>query len=124
MSGLKIEGVYRRCGLVAKVHELVKILTVSPKSAPLEHDEQGVLDTASALKLYIRQQESLIPDTERQQWLHAAGEHKYSRYAQTHTRADNQSCSSALSSSTSVISVYHRDNMQLWNVSVAPAVNL
>lgn len=78
MSGLKIEGVYRRCGLVAKVHELVKILTASPKSAPLEHDEQGVLDTASALKLYIRQQESLIPDTERQQWLHAAGEHKYS----------------------------------------------
>lgn len=85
MSGLKIEGVYRRCGLVTKVHELVKILTVSPKSAPLEHDEQGVLDTASALKLYIRQQESLIPDTARQQWLHAAGEHKYSRYDQTHT---------------------------------------
>ncbi|XP_029703988.1 arf-GAP with Rho-GAP domain, ANK repeat and PH domain-containing protein 1 isoform X2 [Takifugu rubripes] len=70
--GLKIEGVYRRCGLVTKVHELVKILTVSPMSAPLEHDEQGVLDAASALKLYIRQQESLIPDTERQQWLHAA----------------------------------------------------
>ncbi|TNM84400.1 hypothetical protein fugu_008578 [Takifugu bimaculatus] len=70
--GMKIEGVYRRCGLVTKVHELVKILTVSPMSAPLEHDEQGVLDAASALKLYIRQQESLIPDTERQQWLHAA----------------------------------------------------
>uniref|UniRef100_H3C5S6 Arf-GAP with Rho-GAP domain, ANK repeat and PH domain-containing protein 1-like n=1 Tax=Tetraodon nigroviridis TaxID=99883 RepID=H3C5S6_TETNG len=70
--GLKIEGLYRRCGLVSKVQELVKVLSISPKSAPLESDEQGVLDAAAALKLYVRQQESLIPDRERQQWLHAA----------------------------------------------------
>lgn len=56
------------------MHELVKVLTASPKSAPLESDEQGVVDVASALKLYIRQRESLIPDRARQQWLHAAGE--------------------------------------------------
>lgn len=73
VSGLKVEGVYRRCGLASKVTELVKVLITSPNSAPLESNEQGVLDAASALKLYVRQQESLIPDRERQQWLHAAG---------------------------------------------------
>lgn len=72
-AGLKVEGVYRRCGLASKVTELVKVLITSPNSAPLESNEQGVLDAASALKLYVRQQESLIPDRERQQWMHAAG---------------------------------------------------
>ncbi len=45
----------------------------SPISAPLESDEQGVLDASSALKQYVRQHESLIPDKDRQQWLQAAG---------------------------------------------------
>uniref|UniRef100_UPI0037E7D9A1 arf-GAP with Rho-GAP domain, ANK repeat and PH domain-containing protein 1 isoform X2 n=1 Tax=Semicossyphus pulcher TaxID=241346 RepID=UPI0037E7D9A1 len=70
--GLKVEGVYRRCGLAAKVTQLVEALMISPSSAPLESDEQGVLDAGSALKQYVRQQESLIPDREQQQWLHAA----------------------------------------------------
>ncbi|XP_010729768.3 arf-GAP with Rho-GAP domain, ANK repeat and PH domain-containing protein 1 isoform X1 [Larimichthys crocea] len=70
--GLKVEGVYRRCGLSSKVNQLVAALITSPNSAPLECDEQGVLDAASALKQYIRQQESLIPDKEQQNWLHAA----------------------------------------------------
>lgn len=73
LSGLKVEGVYRRCGLTTKVSRLVEALITSPKSAPLESDEQGVLDAGSALKQYIRQQDSLFPDRERQQWLHAAG---------------------------------------------------
>ncbi|XP_056253388.1 arf-GAP with Rho-GAP domain, ANK repeat and PH domain-containing protein 1 isoform X2 [Seriola aureovittata] len=68
--GLKVEGVYRRCGLAAKVNRLVAALMTSPSSAPLESDEQGVLDAGSALKQYVRQQESLIPDT--QPWLQAA----------------------------------------------------
>ncbi|XP_070773991.1 arf-GAP with Rho-GAP domain, ANK repeat and PH domain-containing protein 1 isoform X2 [Enoplosus armatus] len=70
--GMKVDGVYRRCGLAVKVTRLVEVLMTSPSSAPLESDEQGVLDTASALKQYVRQQESLIPDTDQQQWLHAA----------------------------------------------------
>ncbi|XP_049447878.1 arf-GAP with Rho-GAP domain, ANK repeat and PH domain-containing protein 1 [Epinephelus fuscoguttatus] len=70
--GLKVEGVYRRCGLAGKVNQLVKALMASPSSAPLENDEQGVLDAGSALKQYVRQQESLIPDRDRQQWVHAA----------------------------------------------------
>ncbi|XP_074468354.1 arf-GAP with Rho-GAP domain, ANK repeat and PH domain-containing protein 1 [Sebastes fasciatus] len=70
--GLKVEGVYRRCGLASKVNRLVEALMTSANSAPLESDEQGVLDAGSALKQYVRQQESLIPDRDRQQWTHAA----------------------------------------------------
>lgn len=68
-----MEGLYRRCGIVPIVTELVKALMTSPQSAPLESDEQGVLNAGSALKQMVRQQESLIPDGDRQQWLHAAG---------------------------------------------------
>ncbi|XP_028276561.1 arf-GAP with Rho-GAP domain, ANK repeat and PH domain-containing protein 1 isoform X2 [Parambassis ranga] len=68
--GLKVEGVYRRCGLATKVKQLVEALMTSPNSAPLEGNEQGVLDAGSALKQYVRQQECLIPN--RQQWLQAA----------------------------------------------------
>ncbi|XP_041657650.1 arf-GAP with Rho-GAP domain, ANK repeat and PH domain-containing protein 1 isoform X2 [Cheilinus undulatus] len=71
--GLKVEGVYRRCGIATKVTRLVEILMTSPDSAPLEAGEQGVLDAGSALKQYVRQQESLIPERELQKWLHAAG---------------------------------------------------
>lgn len=70
--GLKVEGIYRRCGLATTVDRLVEALMTSPNSAPLEGDEQGVLDAASALKKYVRQRESLIPDGHQEQWLQAA----------------------------------------------------
>ncbi|XP_054902898.1 arf-GAP with Rho-GAP domain, ANK repeat and PH domain-containing protein 1 [Poeciliopsis prolifica] len=70
--GLKVEGLYRRCGRALKVKELVKALTTSPNSAPLEADEQGVLDVGSALKQIIRDQLSLVPQAELQQWQKAA----------------------------------------------------
>ncbi|KAM8741507.1 arf-GAP with Rho-GAP domain, ANK repeat and PH domain-containing protein 1 isoform 2-T3 [Acanthopagrus schlegelii] len=70
--GLKIEGVYRRCGIATKVTRLVQTLMTSPSSAAMESDEQGVLDVCSALKQYVRQQESLIPGKDQQLWLHAA----------------------------------------------------
>ncbi|KAK5917584.1 hypothetical protein CgunFtcFv8_002420 [Champsocephalus gunnari] len=71
--GLKVDGVYRRCGLAAKVTRLVEVLMTSPGSAPLEADEQGVLDAGAALKQYVRQhQQSLIPEAERLQWIQAA----------------------------------------------------
>ncbi|MEQ2289750.1 hypothetical protein AMECASPLE_036463, partial [Ameca splendens] len=63
---------YRRCGLASRVKELVKVLITSPNAAPLEADEQGVLDVGSALKQYIRDHQSLIPEGEQQQWLQAA----------------------------------------------------
>ncbi|XP_019219136.1 uncharacterized protein LOC102077808 isoform X2 [Oreochromis niloticus] len=71
--GLKVEGVYRRCGLASKVSQLVEALIISPNSAPLESHEQGVLDAGSALKQYVRRQESLIPNGAQGQWLQAAG---------------------------------------------------
>ncbi|XP_047463937.1 arf-GAP with Rho-GAP domain, ANK repeat and PH domain-containing protein 1 isoform X2 [Mugil cephalus] len=70
--GLKVEGVYRRCGLAPKVKRLVEVLMTSPNSAPLEGDEQGVLDAGSALKQYVRQQERLVPERDHPQWLQAA----------------------------------------------------
>ncbi|XP_077448186.1 arf-GAP with Rho-GAP domain, ANK repeat and PH domain-containing protein 1 isoform X2 [Stigmatopora argus] len=71
--GLRVEGVYRRCGLVSKVSQLVEALVRSPVSAPLESDEQGVLDAAAALKQYIRQEEvQLFSESERRNWIRAA----------------------------------------------------
>ncbi|XP_077360520.1 arf-GAP with Rho-GAP domain, ANK repeat and PH domain-containing protein 1 isoform X2 [Festucalex cinctus] len=71
--GLKVEGVYRRCGLASKVSQLVETLVRSPGSVLLESDEQGVLDAASALKQYIRQQEvQLFSESERKDWMRAA----------------------------------------------------
>ncbi|KAF0022897.1 hypothetical protein F2P81_024878 [Scophthalmus maximus] len=74
--GLKVEGVYRRCGLATKVNRLVDALMTSPSTALLESDEQGVLDAGSALKQYVRQQPGLIPDV--QPWLQAAGQYAVS----------------------------------------------
>ncbi|XP_046899000.1 arf-GAP with Rho-GAP domain, ANK repeat and PH domain-containing protein 1 isoform X2 [Hypomesus transpacificus] len=74
LHGLKVEGVYRRCGVATKVRQLVEALCASPGSAPLETDEQGVLDAAAALKMYVRQQEALIPPQHAQLWVEAAAE--------------------------------------------------
>lgn len=71
-SGLKVEGLYRRCGIASKVSRLVNALIASPGTAALETDEQGVLDTGSALKQLIRVME-LIPQTKKDQWVKAAG---------------------------------------------------
>lgn len=70
--GLKVEGVYRRCGLATKVNRLVEALMRSPGSAPLESDEQGVLDAAAALKRIVRQMPDLVPERSAEQWKQAA----------------------------------------------------
>ncbi|XP_061904994.1 mucin-5AC isoform X2 [Entelurus aequoreus] len=84
--GLKVEGVYRRCGRATKVSQLVEALVKSPSSASLESDEQGVLDVASALKQYIRQREALFPEKEKKDWRQAAvisdEEKRWSAYRQ------------------------------------------
>lgn len=74
LHGLKVEGLYRRCGVAPKVSRLVQALCRSPGSAPLESDEQGVLDAAAALKQYVRQEVALIPPEHRGQWVEAAAE--------------------------------------------------
>ncbi|XP_029526027.2 arf-GAP with Rho-GAP domain, ANK repeat and PH domain-containing protein 1-like [Oncorhynchus nerka] len=70
--GLKVDGLYRRCGLATKISCLVEALSSSPTTTPLETDEEGLLDAAGALKQYVRQQVVLIPETHRKLWVEAA----------------------------------------------------
>ena len=69
-----MDGIYRRCGLAPKVTRLVEALQSRPDSAPMEDDEQGILDVGSALKKYVRQQPPLLPPKQREFWVKAAGE--------------------------------------------------
>ena len=69
-----MDGIYRRCGLAPKVTRLVEALQSRPDSAPMEDDEQGILDVGSALKRYVRQQPPLLPPKQREFWVKAAGE--------------------------------------------------
>ncbi|XP_045896923.1 arf-GAP with Rho-GAP domain, ANK repeat and PH domain-containing protein 1 isoform X2 [Micropterus dolomieu] len=123
--GLKVDGVYRRCGLAVKVNRLVEALKTSPRSAPLESDEQGVLDACSALKQYIRQQESLIPDRDSQQWQQAAeisGEHsRFSAYRRLLRQLpdDNRATLNALFGHFYMVQVMSQDNrMSAHNLAV------
>ncbi|XP_018598568.1 arf-GAP with Rho-GAP domain, ANK repeat and PH domain-containing protein 1 isoform X1 [Scleropages formosus] len=72
--GLKVEGIYRRCGMAVKVSELVEILSSSPSKAQLVPHEMGVLDVAGALKQFIRQKLDLIPASHMGNWVQAAGQ--------------------------------------------------
>ncbi|XP_055797306.1 arf-GAP with Rho-GAP domain, ANK repeat and PH domain-containing protein 1-like [Salvelinus fontinalis] len=70
--GLKVDGLYRRCGLATKISCLVDALCSSPTTTPLDTYEEGLLDAAGALKQYVRQQVVLIPETHRKLWVEAA----------------------------------------------------
>ncbi|XP_062392799.1 arf-GAP with Rho-GAP domain, ANK repeat and PH domain-containing protein 1 [Sardina pilchardus] len=70
--GLKVEGLYRRCGVATKTTQLVEALSSSPSTAVLGTDEQGVLDACSALKQLLRQQPDLIAQDKKPQWVKAA----------------------------------------------------
>ncbi|KTF89927.1 hypothetical protein cypCar_00026388, partial [Cyprinus carpio] len=70
--GLKVEGLYRRCGVVPQISKLVDALSVSPRGALLETDELSILDISGALKQILRQSFELIPNTHRPRWLKAA----------------------------------------------------
>ncbi|XP_048092062.1 arf-GAP with Rho-GAP domain, ANK repeat and PH domain-containing protein 1 isoform X1 [Alosa alosa] len=70
--GLKVEGLYRRCGVATKTSHLVQTLSSSASAAVLETDEQGILDTCSALKQLLRRQPDLIPQNKKPQWVKAA----------------------------------------------------
>ncbi|KAJ3589188.1 hypothetical protein NHX12_010035 [Muraenolepis orangiensis] len=71
---LQVDGIYRRCGLASKVSKLVEALQSHPGSAPMDDDEQGILDVGSALKQYIRQQPPLFPPKHRDLWIKAAAQ--------------------------------------------------
>ncbi|XP_063343748.1 arf-GAP with Rho-GAP domain, ANK repeat and PH domain-containing protein 1 [Pelmatolapia mariae] len=123
--GLKVEGVYRRCGLASKVSQLVEALIISPNSAPLESHEQGVLDAGSALKQYVRRQESLIPNGAQGQWLQAAGVSDEKRRFKEYRRLlrqlpdDNRATLNALFGHFYMVQVFSQVNkMSAHNLSV------
>ncbi|XP_034033447.1 arf-GAP with Rho-GAP domain, ANK repeat and PH domain-containing protein 1 [Thalassophryne amazonica] len=114
--GLKVEGVYRRCGLATKVSRLVQVLVTSPISAPLENDEQGVLDAAAALKQLLRQQDSLVPTQDRDQWVQAAvvsdERRRFSAYRELlrHLPADNRATLNAIFGHFYIVQLFSQMN--------------
>lgn len=73
VSGLKVEGLYRRCGIAPQISKLVDALRVSPRGTVLGTDEFSILDVSGALKQILRQEIELIPNTQKPHWLKAAG---------------------------------------------------
>ncbi|XP_035383109.1 arf-GAP with Rho-GAP domain, ANK repeat and PH domain-containing protein 1 isoform X2 [Electrophorus electricus] len=72
LYGLKVEGLYRCCGTVTKITQLVEELHASPTQAILGTNEGDVLDVAGALKQLLRQSVQLIPASEIDSWAEAA----------------------------------------------------
>lgn len=72
VSGLKVEGLYRRCGSVTKIMELVEKLHKTP-DVVLETNEISLQEVAGALKHFLRNSTHLIPSSERENWVNAAG---------------------------------------------------
>ncbi|XP_066501445.1 arf-GAP with Rho-GAP domain, ANK repeat and PH domain-containing protein 1 isoform X2 [Hoplias malabaricus] len=72
LYGLKVEGVYRRCGTATKISQLVEQLRSAPDAAVLGTTELDVLDVAGALKLILRKRQELIPTSEKHEWVKAA----------------------------------------------------
>ncbi|XP_028838944.1 arf-GAP with Rho-GAP domain, ANK repeat and PH domain-containing protein 1 isoform X2 [Denticeps clupeoides] len=70
--GLKVEGLYRRCGIASKVTQLAEALKTSPTTTTMGTDEQGVLDVGSTLKLLLRNGTEIIPRMEREHWVKAS----------------------------------------------------
>nr|XP_046172654.1 arf-GAP with Rho-GAP domain, ANK repeat and PH domain-containing protein 1-like isoform X2 [Oncorhynchus gorbuscha] len=114
--GLKVDGLYRRCGLATKVSSLVEALSRSPKTAPLEKDEQGLLDAAGALKQYVRQQVVLIPQTQRELWVKAAAHTEENLRLATYRRLlkklppDNRITLNALCGHFYIVQLYSVEN--------------
>ncbi|XP_013985054.2 arf-GAP with Rho-GAP domain, ANK repeat and PH domain-containing protein 1 isoform X1 [Salmo salar] len=114
--GLKVDGLYRRCGLATKVSSLVEALSRSPKTAPLEKDEQGLLDAAGALKQYVRQQVVLIPQTQRELWVKAAAHTEETLRLATYRRLlkklppDNRITLNALCGHFYIVQLYSVEN--------------
>ncbi|XP_055791513.1 arf-GAP with Rho-GAP domain, ANK repeat and PH domain-containing protein 1-like isoform X1 [Salvelinus fontinalis] len=114
--GLKVDGLYRRCGLATKVSSLVEALSRSPKTAPLEKDEQGLLDAAGALKQYVRQHVVLIPQTQRELWVKAAAHTEETLRLATYRRLlkkmppDNRITLNALCGHFYIVQLYSVEN--------------
>ncbi|KAF7696609.1 arf-GAP with Rho-GAP domain, ANK repeat and PH domain-containing protein 2 [Silurus meridionalis] len=72
MYGLKVEGLYRCCGSVVKVAELVEKLREAPDKVVLGTNEISVQEVTGVLKNFLRNSTHLIPPSERESWVKAA----------------------------------------------------
>ncbi|XP_060791271.1 arf-GAP with Rho-GAP domain, ANK repeat and PH domain-containing protein 2 isoform X2 [Neoarius graeffei] len=68
LYGLKVEGLYRCCGSIIKISELVEKLREAPNDVVLETNEVAIQEVAGALKHFLRNSEQLIPSSERESW--------------------------------------------------------
>ncbi|KAJ8347893.1 hypothetical protein SKAU_G00264820 [Synaphobranchus kaupii] len=114
--GLRVDGIYRRCGMSTKINQLVVALNSSPSTAQLEKDELGVLDTAGALKQILRQKVVLIPGTHMGPWVDAAAYsdqaerlHMYRRILNS-LPPDNRATLSALCGHLYLVQLYSHEN--------------
>ncbi|KAJ8276405.1 hypothetical protein COCON_G00081570 [Conger conger] len=114
--GLKVDGIYRRCGVATKISQLAAALGSSPGTAELEKDEMGVLDTAGALKQILRTQEVLIPGTHMGAWVDAAAHSDEAERLHTYRRIleslpfDNRATLSALCGHLYLVQLYSHEN--------------
>ncbi|XP_027024652.2 arf-GAP with Rho-GAP domain, ANK repeat and PH domain-containing protein 1 isoform X1 [Tachysurus fulvidraco] len=122
LYGLKVEGLYRCCGSVTKISELVEKLHKDPEVV-LETNEIFVQEVAGALKHFLRNSTQLIPSSERESWVSAAALTEVTSRLREYRRLvkllppDNRALLSALFS--------HLNNVQLYSqVNKMTASNL
>ncbi|KAG9266167.1 arf-GAP with Rho-GAP domain, ANK repeat and PH domain-containing protein 1-like isoform X1 [Astyanax mexicanus] len=72
LYGLKVEGLYRRCGTGTKINQLVKDLHSAPAETVLGTGELDIVDVAGTFKQLLRQMDELIPTPQRPDWAKAA----------------------------------------------------
>ncbi|KAI1903107.1 hypothetical protein AGOR_G00023800 [Albula goreensis] len=114
--GLKVDGIYRRCGMKTKVNQLVEDLMNSPSTAQLGKDEQDLLDVAGALKQILRQQVVLIPEMHMRPWVEAAAFPEEVERLHTYRRIlndlppDNRAILSAFCGHLYMVQLYSHEN--------------
>ncbi|KAK3555562.1 hypothetical protein QTP86_021773, partial [Hemibagrus guttatus] len=124
LYGLKVEGLYRCCGVVTKIMELVEKLHKTP-DVVLETNEISVQEVAGALKHFLRNSTQLIPSSERENWVNAAAVTEVTRRLQEYRRLvkllppDNRALLSALFNHLYNVQLYSQVNkMTAQNLSV------
>ncbi|XP_058271639.1 arf-GAP with Rho-GAP domain, ANK repeat and PH domain-containing protein 2 isoform X1 [Hemibagrus wyckioides] len=124
LYGLKVEGLYRCCGSVTKIMELVEKLHKTP-DVVLETNEISVQEVAGALKHFLRNSTHLIPSSERENWVNAAAHTEVTRRLQEYQRLvkllppDNRALLSALFSHLYNVQLYSQVNkMTAQNLAV------
>ncbi|XP_023656384.2 arf-GAP with Rho-GAP domain, ANK repeat and PH domain-containing protein 1 [Paramormyrops kingsleyae] len=125
VHGLKVEGIYRRCGMVTKITQLVEALSRSPKETRLDTDELSVLDVAGALKQFVRQKVVLIPGSNMEHWVKASAVAEEAQRLQVYRKLldqlppDNRISLSALCGHLYIVQLYSQENrMTAHNLAV------